>query len=327
MHRLVLAVVLASGFSLIAAEPSEDPAVVLAEILSQKGAITSSDLARVKSADDHSRIAVLASILQEKGVLNETDVARLSVPNGSAAQSVQAVLPSTPSSSAKVQTTDIPVVTKKGLPISLYGTVLFTAGSNTAVFNYSDVAMIASKQGTDATGADKNFYASGRQTRLGLNVDPVSALGGKLTGRFEFDMMGGGAPYPNGINMNLFRMRLAYGRVDWDRAAVEAGQDWSIFAPLSPTSLNEYGIPEFTGAGNLWIRLPQLRLENEDEEGGREQSSLAAGLVGPEYGRLFDNCDFGCAHSRYRRAGPCAVGPEQISLDRQARRSGLHAGR
>jgi hypothetical protein len=101
-----------------------------------------------------------------------------------------------------------------------------------------------------------------------LNLDPVDALGGKLSGDFEFDLMGGEAPYANGAHFDLFRLRLAYGRVDWNNFAIEAGQDWSVFAPLNPTSLNEFGIPEFTATGNAWIRAPQVRLEAKTTNAG-----------------------------------------------------------
>jgi hypothetical protein len=63
------------------------------------------------------------------------------------------------------------------------------------------------------------------------------------------------------MNMDIFRLRLAYGRLDWKHVAFEAGQDWSIFSPLNPTSLAAYAIPEFSESGNPWIRLPQIRAE------------------------------------------------------------------
>jgi hypothetical protein len=61
--------------------------------------------------------------------------------------------------------------------------------------------------------------------------------------------------------MNLVRLRLAYGRMDWTHFSLEAGQDWTIFAPLNPTSLAEFAIPAMSASGNLWIRTPQLRVE------------------------------------------------------------------
>jgi len=63
------------------------------------------------------------------------------------------------------------------------------------------------------------------------------------------------------MNMDIFRLRLAFGRLDWKHVAFEAGQDWSVFAPLNPTSLAAYAIPEFSESGNPWIRLPQIRAE------------------------------------------------------------------
>jgi hypothetical protein len=39
------------------------------------------------------------------------------------------------------------------------------------------------------------------------------------------------------------------------------GQEWIIFAPLSPPSDAHVSIPAMTYAGNLWNRLPQVRFE------------------------------------------------------------------
>src|SRR5207248_2535858 len=65
----------------------------------------------------------------------------------------------------------------------------------------------------------------------------------------------------NGINMDLIRLRLAYGRMDWKNFSLEAGQDWSVFAPLNPTTLAEFAIPGMSASGNPWIRMPQIRGE------------------------------------------------------------------
>jgi hypothetical protein len=234
-----------------------DPTLTLAQILSDKGTISAAELAKVQSADQSVRLAMLAGILKDKGLLDGGDMAKLSLPVAPSAGPT----PPAPVAMPKVETASIPVTTKKGVPISVYGELLMTAGANDAAFNIEDLPMIASKQGSDATGGDKNFYATARQTRLGLNLDPIDALGGKLSGAFEFDLMGGEAPYVNGAHFDLFRMRLAYGRLDWKNWAVEAGQDWTVFAPLNPTSLNEFGIPELTATGNAWIRAPQVRVE------------------------------------------------------------------
>ena len=237
-----------------------DPAIALAQILSAKGTISAAELVQVENADQLSRVETLASILEDKGVLDGGDLAKLSLPSAHGAPA--STTATTEASAAPKTSVDIaPVTTKKGLPVSLYGNLLFTTGYNTANFNIEDLPMIASKQGSDATGSDKNFYATARQTRIGMNLTPVDALGAKLSATFEFDLMGGAAPYSNGVQFDLFRLRLAYGRMDWKHFAIEGGQDWSVFAPLNPTSLNEYGIPELTATGNAWIRSPQVRVE------------------------------------------------------------------
>ena len=269
-----------------AADAPPDPAIVLAQILSEKGAISVADLSRVQSADEHSRLTILTSILRDKGLLNSGDLARLSIP-----ASMPASLPAKPESPApnsggSPTTVTAEVTTKKSLPVSLYGTLLWTAGYNTAPFNFEDVPMVATKQGTDITGGDKNFYQTVRQSRLGLTLNPFDTLGGQLSGTFEFDMMGGSAPYSNGVAMSLFRLRLGYGRIDWDHVSLEAGQDWTVFAPLNPTSLNEYGIPEFTSSGNPWTRNAQLRLEMRTRNAGGNNLLWQLAATDPNAGDL-----------------------------------------
>jgi len=51
------------------------------------------------------------------------------------------------------------------------------------------------------------------------------------------------------------------GRLDWTNVSFVAGQDWSIFAPLNPTSFASYAIPAMSASGNPWIRTPQIRGE------------------------------------------------------------------
>jgi hypothetical protein len=68
--------------------------------------------------------------------------------------------------------------------------------------------------------------------------------------------------------MDLLRLRLAFGRLDWEHFSLEAGQDWAIFAPLNPTSYAHFAIPALSGSGNPWIRTPQIRTEWSRDIGG-----------------------------------------------------------
>ena len=261
-----------------------DSTGTLAQILAEKGVITSADLARIGSASPTDKLSVLTSILQEKGVLTGTDMARLSAPApaGALAQAKGSEPPL--SRPAPAPTLDASFKSGRKLPVSLYGTLLFNAGYNTAGGNIQDVPLFLTKQNSDPTGGDKNFYETARQTRIGLSFTPVDALGGKLSGVFEFDMYGGQTALPTGVSMNLFRMRHAYGRLDWDHVAVEAGQDWSIFAPLNPISFSEYGIPSLTASGNAWGRYPQIRVEVKNSSGSAHQFLWQVAASDPNMG-------------------------------------------
>ena len=212
---------------------------------------------------------VLAQILQRKGLLSESEIA--SIWNGApatggplcaAAVATRGPKSVTPQSApAAAHTVDIPVTTHESVGVSLYGTLLLNAFYNTASTNIQDVPLAVSAQGSDPTGGDKNFGMTARQTRLGLRLHKADVAGATLSGQFEFDLFGGKTPFTNGMDMDIFRLRLAYGRLDWKHVAFEAGQDWAIFAPLNPTSFAAYAIPEFSESGNPWIRLPQIRAE------------------------------------------------------------------
>ncbi len=261
---------------------------MLARILADKGTISLADLARVRAAGSQDQLALLTSILQEKGVLSGADMAKLT-PLPSPASAGSPAIAATPVEVAKGNEPPVsrpaspPVLdgsfqTGKRIPVSLYGTLLFNAGYNTAGANIEDVPLFLTKQNSDPTGGDKNFYSTVRQTRIGLALNGIDTAGGKLTGDFEFDMFGGQTALANGIGMNLFRMRLAYGRLDWKNLAIEVGQDWTVFAPLNPISYSSYAIPSLSASGNLWARAPQIRVEVKHASGANNllwQSSVS----------------------------------------------------
>lgn len=279
----VVLVVFYSPF-LIAAAPQQDAASILARILAEKGTISTPELNQVLNAATEDRVSALAAILESKGILNTADMAKLSLPapNSSAATPQVAALVG-PSSASPIPTaptsvtassSTAPSVPKQALPaqraeanagkhipITVNGTLLFNAGFNTAGVNLEDAGTIVAKPGSSTTASNQTFFESPRQTRLGIRLNPTELAGAQLTGAFEVDAYSATAPFPDAANMGLFRLRLAYGRLDWHNLALEIGQDWSIFAPLNPSSLALYAVAEFNGTGNPWIRMPQIRFE------------------------------------------------------------------
>jgi len=132
---------------------------------------------------------------------------------------------------------------------------------------------------------DKTFSVTARQTRFGLRfADPNEIGGAHLNGQLEVDFLGGEAPFGNGENMALPRLRLVLGRMDWKGFSLEARQDWSIFAPLNPTSLAEYAIPALSASGNPWIRMPQIRLEAHGSIGAGMNLLAQLAAIDPNVG-------------------------------------------
>jgi len=237
---------------------AQESADVLARILADKGTITAAELARVQAAPPGDRVGALAILLQQKGLLTESDVARVAPQPAAAVAAQRTTTSQRPSTEAPPPS----VTAQSHFPVTVYGTILVNAVYDTALMNITDIPLFTAKQGSDALGNDKAFAMTARQSRLGLRYDSRGEVAGaRLSGDVEVDFLGGKAPFGNGANMDLIRLRLAYGRMDWHNFAIEAGQDWSIFAPLNPTTYAEYAIPGLSASGNPWIRMPQLRAE------------------------------------------------------------------
>jgi hypothetical protein len=259
--RLLLAFAIA-GAGLASAQQSTQ---VLADILEGRGLIAHSERARIREASAEDAVRLIASILSEKGLIDAADVSRVSDP--AAARAVEmirttAAVPVPAPKPAPQTTPEAPPMTAQSrFPIRVYGTLLFNSFFNTSLNNLEDIPLFAGKQGSDITGGDKNFGMTVRQSRVGMRYTGTRIGDAKLSGHVEFDFFGGQSALANGVGFDIFRLRLAYGRVDWRNFSLVAGQDWSVFAPLNPTSLATFAIPGMSSSGNLWIRSPQVRAE------------------------------------------------------------------
>src|SRR5579884_1898459 len=207
-----------------------DSAAVLAEILEGKGVISPQERTLVIEARADQSAQVLAHLLLQKGLLTPSEAERVFIHDVGAT-----VIPSSQITAAPVprlQTEAPPPVTSQSkLPVSIYGTILWNSFFNTSGMNNEDVPLLTAKKGTDTF---QNFGMTVRQSRLGLRYQGAEIAGAMLSGQVEVDLFGGKAAVPNGISMDLVRLRLAYGRLDWKNLSLEAGQDWSVFAPLNP---------------------------------------------------------------------------------------------
>jgi hypothetical protein len=154
------------------------------------------------------------------------------------------------------------VHTRSRLQLDLTGRILTNFFLTTGRVNNLDVPGTAlapaAAPESDALGV------SVRQSRLGAVLTVDGVLGGSFIGDFEMDFFGGVQTGPG--DRRLFpepRMRTTTARLRWSRTEVMAGMDVPLVSELNPVSLAASGIPLFSGTGNLWNWLGQVRLTQD----------------------------------------------------------------
>lgn len=136
-------------------------------------------------------------------------------------------------------------------PIRIAGMALVNSFLNSRQNGGSDYPVVAAPTGANHAGA------TFRQTVLGLEFrGPVTVGGGTVSGNVFMDFFGGAAN-------QAMRLRTASLQIDWKSRSIMAGLEKPVFNPREPTSLAQVGISPLTGAGNLWLWLPQVRGEQD----------------------------------------------------------------
>src|SRR5205823_10055144 len=115
--------------------------------------------------------------------------------------------------------------------------------------------------------------ASVRQTIVGLEFrGPTTVWGGKVRGSVYMDF------FNPGTN-SAVRLRTGSVEVDWKSRSIMAGLEKPLFNPREPSSLAQVGVSPLTGAGNLWLWLPQIRAEQDFRFGADSGLRAQLGLV------------------------------------------------
>ncbi|NTV30191.1 MAG: hypothetical protein HGA80_08945 [Candidatus Omnitrophica bacterium] len=214
--------------------------VTLDELLAR---VEKLEQANAKLEQENASLKTAVASLQDKQSTQETKLASV--------QSAPAAAPATVPSGNVLKT--------RG-EVELYGFVkadLVVSSRDMANSGVSITQCNASR--TTATGGDDpETQMSAQDTRLGLKLKaPDLDDGGKLSGQFEMDFGNSGANLSGNYTP---RMRLAFVQVDFDKWAVNAGQNWDFFAPLNSNLLNPGALYR---AGNLGTRHPQANLTNK----------------------------------------------------------------
>jgi hypothetical protein len=152
-------------------------------------------------------------------------------------------------------------------PIRLAGMALFNAFLNSKQSGGADYPVTAAPTGAGHSGATV------RQTVLGLEFGgPRAIWGGKVSGSVYMDFFAG-------ATNSTMRIRTASLEIAWKDRSVVAGLEKPIFNPREPSSLAQVGISPLTGAGNLWLWLPQVRIEQEVRLGASSGVRAQVGAV------------------------------------------------
>jgi len=153
-------------------------------------------------------------------------------------------------------------------PVRLSGMVLFNSFLNSSGSGAQEYTTIA------LPGGDRSGGASVRQTILGLDYSGPTVFGdGKVSGSMRMDFWSGSAP----LNME-FRLRTATIGIDWKDRSFLVGVEKPLISPRDPESIAQVEVPPLSGAGNLWIWLPQARFEQDfhfaDHTGAKAQVAI-----------------------------------------------------
>ena len=159
------------------------------------------------------------------------------------------------------------VESSQKFPIRLAGMALFNAFVNSKQSGGADYPVVAAPTGPGHDGATV------RQTILGLEfAGPRTIWGGKVNGSVYMDFFAG-------ATNSAMRIRTASIDLSWKSRSVSAGLEKPIFNPREPSSLAQVGISPLTGAGNLWLWLPQVRFEQDIRMGASSGVRAQIGAV------------------------------------------------
>ena len=167
-------------------------------------------------------------------------------------------------------------------PIRLAGMALFNTFLDSKQNGGNDYPVVASAPGAGRAGATI------RQSIIGLEYNgPQTFWDGHVQGSVYMDFFSGTPP----LNQAM-RLRTGDIEVDWATRSVMVGIEKPIFNPREPSSLAQVGVSPLTGAGNLWLWLPQVRVEQDFTWAGQTGLRAQMGVVqtrevGPYAGSIF----------------------------------------
>lgn len=225
----------------------------------------------------------LAAMRQELARLRaEVDALKAQVgakaPAAPGAEATQAAPASVSMLQTQVQDlAQVKVESASRLPVKLFGTIVSNTFFNNDEANWLENPNLVNRF-AGVNGKRGSFSSTLRQSRIGVSVDGAKVgENTRASGTLVMDFFGGAPAFKTGQVMGLPRLLVAFARLESDRTALEVGQDHMMLAPRDPTSIAALSFPDLFRSGNLYLRVPQARVERK--VGGAV--TVMGGIVAP----------------------------------------------
>ncbi len=151
------------------------------------------------------------------------------------------------------------VGTSTGNRIELSGLILVNGFTNNANAHLDDIPQYVDPPAAEPAFPNVAAAAAVRQSRLRIFTELDDVLGATFTGELDVDFFGGFAASSHGRTVPLPRIRRTRADLDWGNVSLMFGQEAPPISELNPVSFAAMGYPGFSGAGNLWVWVPQIR--------------------------------------------------------------------
>jgi hypothetical protein len=183
--------------------------------------------------------------------------------------------------------TESAVHTRSRFRLELSAQVLTNTFLTSGRVNNVDVPQTAIPPNANATPpTNSSLGFTLRQTRLGAATSITNVAGGTFAGDIDLDFFGGVQTAPG--DRRLFpepRLRTARARLLWQHTELMMGSDTPLISDVNPLSLAAVGVPDFSGAGNLWNWLGQIRITQDigslGKGPGRARFAVQAAVMTP----------------------------------------------
>lgn len=166
------------------------------------------------------------------------------------------------------------------MPVKIFGTVVFNSYFNSGEANWLENPNTVAPVPTNGLPSG-SFSATLRQSRAGAIISGPQVGSMRTSGVIAVDFLGGVPNFQTGQVMGLPRLLYAFVRLENGRTAIEVGQDHMILAPQNPTSLAAMSFPDLYRSGNLYLRVPQARIEHTFGAGKSGEFLAVGGIVAP----------------------------------------------